>query len=286
MVDKIKWKYYGNKGGDMENNSSVMEFYENYNENERINRDVLEYIRTKDIILRNLPKDPIKIIDLCGASGHYAYWLAEMGHEVHLMDLSPKHIIEAKKNEQKYSSRLASMTTGDARSLNFGDGSFDMVLLMGALYHLQEKEDRLLCLKEVYRILKNGGTAVFSYISRYSAMLDGFISGFIFNSLDNSKMDLKILTGKHNNPENKPGNFTTAYLHTTNDIFEELLYEKFCDIVLYAVEGFGGLINKEKYLDNNDKLEKLLYYLRLTEQNSEMIGISFHQLAICKKNIM
>ena len=266
----------------MENNKTVLEFYESYNEDERIIRQPLEFIRTKDIISRNLPKTSIRIGDLCGASGHYSYWLAEMGHEVHLMDLSPKHINEAKNNQGKYRAKLASMTCGDARSLPYEDETFDMVLLMGALYHLQEKEDRLICLKEAHRILKDNGTAVFSYISRHSAMLDGFVTGYI-DKLDNNITDMKILTGRHENPENQKGNFTTAYLHTTKDIYEELIYTKSSNIVLYAVEGFGSMIKKEEYINDNVKMEKLLYYLRQTEQNMEMIGISFHQLVICKK---
>jgi ubiquinone/menaquinone biosynthesis C-methylase UbiE len=266
----------------MEENNSVLEFYESYNEDERIIRQPLEFIRTKDIISRNLPKTPIKIIDLCGASGHYACWLAEKGHEVHLMDLSQKHLNEARNNQDKYRTKLASITCGDARSLEYENESFDMVLLMGALYHLQEREDRLLCLKETKRILKNNGTAIFSYISRHSAMLDGFVKGYI-NNLDNSITDLKILTGKHDNPEKMKGNFTTAYLHTTKEIYEELLYTNFSNIVLYAIEGFGSILNKEEYINDSEKLNKLLYYLRQTEQNVEMMGISFHQLAVCKK---
>ena len=266
----------------MENNKSVMDYYESYNENERLYRDSLEFIRTKDILKRNLPKNSIKIIDLCGASGHYAYWLAEMGHEVHLMDLSPKHINEAIDNSKKYNAKLASISCGDARSLGYENESFDMVLLMGALYHLQEKEDRLLCLKETRRILKNNGIAAFTYISRYSAMLDGFIKGFIYNT-DNSEINEKLLTGRHNNPENKRGNFTTAYLHTVHDIYEELVYSNFSDITLYAIEGFGVFLNKEEYINDPEKIEKLLNYLKKTEQEASMMGIAFHQMAICKK---
>ena len=266
----------------MENNKSVLDFYESYNENERIDRHPIEFIRTKDIIARNLPQKPLKIIDLCGASGHYAYWLAKMGHEVHLMDLSPKHCNEAKNNQKKYKVKLASITTGDARTLNYENESFDIVLLMGALYHLQEKEDRLLCLKEANRILKNNGIGIFSYISRYAELLDGFVKGFIHNS-DNDIIDKKLFTGKRNNPENKVGGFTTAYFHTITDIYEELLYTKFSNIILYAVEGFSNLINTDEYINDTEKMNKLLYYLKHLEQNMDMIGISFHQLAICKK---
>jgi hypothetical protein len=39
--------------------------------------------------------------------------------------------------------RLASARVGDARQLDEPDGSADAVLLMGPLYHLTEREDRL-----------------------------------------------------------------------------------------------------------------------------------------------
>ncbi|MCL2835102.1 MAG: class I SAM-dependent methyltransferase [Treponema sp.] len=268
----------------MENNNSVLEYYESYDEDGRIDRDSLEFIRTKDIVLRNLPKNPIKIIDLCGASGHYAYWLAEMGHEVHLMDLTPKHIDQAKNNQSKYKAKLASMTIGDARFLPYENETFDMVLLMGALYHLQENEDRLKCLREAYRILKNGGTAIFAYISRYASMMDGFKYGYINDPVFCQIMDNDILTGRHNNPENTEGYFTNAYFHTKNEVYNELITAKFSDIIFYGVEGFASLIsNSDEYLRDENKLKKLLHYLRLVEQDMEITGISPHWLAVCKK---
>jgi len=199
------------------------------------------------------------------------------------MDLSERHINEAKKNQKIYNSQLASINCGDARSIKYKNESFDMVLLMGALYHLQEREDRLQCLKEAHRILKKGGTAVFSYISRYASMIDGFRNGFVNDKIFCGIMDNDILTGCHNNPENKPGYFTNAYFHSTNDVYNELINANFYDILLYAVEGFGNMINNEEYITNNDKLQKLLHYIKITEQNMEMIGISDHWLAVCKK---
>ena len=268
----------------MENNEPVLEFYEKIeNENERLKRSPLEFIRTKEIIARYLPEQPIKIIDLCGASGHYSYWLAEKGHEVHLRDLSQRHIEEAKNNEGKYNSKLASIDRGDARALKCGNGEFDMVLLMGAMYHLQEKEDRLQCLNEVFRILKKGGLAVFAYICRHASMLDGFKRGFVNDPEFIKIMDTDISTGRHSNPGNREYYFTNAYFHTTEEIYAELLQANFCDVLLYAVEGFGGLIDNEEYLKDEAKLNRLLHYIRLTEQNMEMMGISDHKLAVCRK---
>ena len=267
----------------MENNSTVIDYYQGYNEDERLVKHPLEFIRTKDIISRYLSKKSMKILDLCGASGHYSYWLTRLGHKVHLMDISQKHIEEAAKNSEKYHCDLASITIGDARAVNFDNSTFDMVLLMGALYHLHEKEDRILCIKEAYRILNNGGIAVFAYISRHASMLDGFLKGYINDPLYCNIMDEDINTGRHYNPENKPGYFTNAYFHSSKDIYDELSSVIFQNISLYSVEGFGGLLNTEEYIKDNDKLEKLQHYLRITEQNMEMIGISFHQIAVCKK---
>jgi ubiquinone/menaquinone biosynthesis C-methylase UbiE len=267
----------------MENIDNVLQYYENANEDERILRHSIEFIRTKEIISRYLPEKQIKILDACGASGHYAYWLAEKGHEVHLIDLSPKHIDNAKNNRQKYNASLASMKTGDARSLECEKESFDMVLLMGALYHLQERSDRILCLNEVNRVLKRGGIAVFSYISRYAIILDGFRKGYINDPHKKELIDIDFLNGKHDPSTDEKGHFPNKYLHSTKEIYEELLATKYCDITVYGVEGFSEFIDRSKYLEDKIKLENLLHYLRLIEQDPEIMGVSDHKLVICKR---
>jgi ubiquinone/menaquinone biosynthesis C-methylase UbiE len=266
----------------MENNDEVVQYYGNYNENGRIDKYPIEFIRSKEIISRYLPSTPIKIVDLCGASGHYAYWLAKMGHEVHLMDLSEKHIEETVSNKEKYNVELSSIRQGDARKTEYKNGTFDMVLLMGALYHLHEKEDRIKCIKETHRILKKGGIAVFSYISRYASILDGFTKDLINDPLYLEIMEKDYFTGIHKNV-GETKYFTNAYFHTTKEIYDELLYLNYKDIVVYAVEGFSTLLNGKKYLNDERKLNILLKYLKLFEQDSEMLGISHHRLAICKK---
>jgi ubiquinone/menaquinone biosynthesis C-methylase UbiE len=267
----------------MENNDEVYQYYENYNENERIERHPIEFIRSKEIISRYLPSMPIKIADLCGASGHYAYWLAEKGHEVHLMDLSEKHIKETIANKEKYNVELSSIKQGDARSTDFKNETFDMVLLMGALYHLQEKDDRIKCIKETYRILKQGGIVVFSYISRYGSILDGFTKGLINDPLYLEIMEKGYYTGIHKNIKNKTKYFTNAYFHSMKEIYDELLFSNYNNIIVYGVEGFSTLLNEKEYMSDERKLKMLLKYLKLFEQDIEMMGVSHHRLAICKK---
>lgn len=267
----------------MENNDGVLRYYENSNEDERIFRHPIEFIRTKEIIARYVPEKQIRILDVCSASGYYAYWLDEKGHEVHLMDLSPNHIVTAKNNRQKYKALLAAVKTGDARSLEYENESFDMVLLMGALYHLQEKSDRILCLKEANRVLKPGGIGVFAYISRYAAILDGFRKDYVNDPAKKELMDIDFLNGKHDPELDKLGHFPNKYLHSTQEIRDELLSTNYCDIASYGIEGFSEFIDQRTYLADDAKLETLLHYLRLIEQDKEIMGISDHKLAVCKK---
>ena len=56
---------------------------------------LLEFARSKELLLRYLPKPPAVIYDLGGGYGEYAWWLASLGYRVHLFDLSEKNIAMA-----------------------------------------------------------------------------------------------------------------------------------------------------------------------------------------------
>ena len=56
-------------------------------------------------------------------------------------------------------SSLFEMVQADAYCLPFGDGSFDYVLCSELLEHLEEPESGII---EIHRVMKNGGTAVFT----------------------------------------------------------------------------------------------------------------------------
>ena len=75
---------------------------------------------------------------------------------------------------------LASATLGDARSLNHSEGSADAVLLMGPLYHLTARDERLTALREAHQDVKAWGIALFAKaINRFATLLDGLVKGYI-----------------------------------------------------------------------------------------------------------
>src|SRR5207247_9869270 len=101
---------------------------------------------------------------------------------VHLVDILPLHIRQAREFQRKSRNRLASINLGDARRLEFDDGSADIVLLFGPLYHLVRKKERLKALSEARRVLKASGWLFAAPLSRFTSALDGSLRGFLRDS--------------------------------------------------------------------------------------------------------
>ena len=261
----------------------VKEFYENYNEDGRLTRHDLEYARSKEIISRYLTKDKMKIADIGGASGVYSFWLASLGHGVHLLDLTPKHIEQAKAKAASTGVHLSGYLCADARQLPYESDSFDIVLEMGPLYHLQSRNDRIAVLRESYRVLRKGCSVICAVISRYASMIDGFKFSFAKDKEFREILANDIVTGCHENPKNIQNYFTTAYFHLPNEIKDELEESGFANIELIAVEGFANALNTDELFRDQDISPHLLEYLRKTEGAPELIGISGHIIAVGMK---
>ena len=112
--------------------------------------------------------------DIGGATGVYSFWLAEKGYETHLVDLTPNHIETAKEENSIADKKIASLTVGDARRLEFDDGSFDAVLVHGPLYHLVKEKDRLKVLSEARRVLREGGVFIGAGVTKYASLFMRF----------------------------------------------------------------------------------------------------------------
>ena len=116
----------------------VKEFYQNqYDEEARLFRDnanMVEYLTTVHFLDKFIPSGS-DILDACAGCGAYAFYLAEKGHKVTAGDFSPRHVEAMKANQKAH--MLADIRANNALDMgDFADGSFDVVLCMGALYHL------------------------------------------------------------------------------------------------------------------------------------------------------
>src|SRR4051794_29605258 len=138
----------------------------------------IEFARTKELLGRFLPPAPARILDVGGGPGAYARWLAGQGYSVHLVDAVPLHVAEAAAAGREENGSL-SAELGDARSLTHEDSSFEFVLMLGPLYHLTERQDRIRALEEARRVVQPGGIIAAAAISKFASLLDGLISGWL-----------------------------------------------------------------------------------------------------------
>ena len=115
-----------------DNGNEILEFYNSGAEIGRLERGIgkIECERTKEIILRYLPKEKATIFDIGGGIGVYSKWLSKIGHEVHLIELSPNAAEYARKKINISAvSPIHSIEVGDARNIIKPDESADIVLI-------------------------------------------------------------------------------------------------------------------------------------------------------------
>ncbi len=238
----------------------------------------LELVRTQQLLLRHLPEPPAVVLDVGGGPGAYARWLTGLGYEVHLVDPVALHVELA-------AGAAASAVVGDARELPFPVAAADAVLLLGPLYHLQERADRVRALAEARRVLKPGGLLAAAAISRFASTVDGLARGHLADPRFEAIVEADLRDGHHENPERHPRWFTTAYFHLPGELAAEVADAGFEVAGVLAVEGPGEVVRDiEAWLDDPERRERLLRAIARVEAEPTMLGSSPHLLALATRS--
>ncbi len=124
----------------MEEVNVVRDFYENGAEVGRLEQGlgIVEATRTNELLSRYV-RPGMTVYDVGGGVGYYSDWLVGMGCDVTMFKLAPSAVEYAK----GHCAHSFPVYAADARELPATDASCDVVLLMGPLYHLLEKESRM-----------------------------------------------------------------------------------------------------------------------------------------------
>ena len=256
---------------------------------------LIEFERTKEILLDKLPKPPAVIYDIGGAYGEYSWWLSSLGYEVHLFDLSETNIKMSEELKDDYPNvSLKSAMVCDARSIPRQDKSADAILLMGPLYSITEYEERILTIGESYRLLKDGGVLFTAALTPYSVLIPRITKYHADNAKKKNELDdpavisiieRALTDGCWINPERKIADgLGSSHLHTAKALKDELLYGGFISTTVHGVMGGAWLApNLDKLLEDDKTRNILMKTVRILDTHEEIIGLSGHLLAVSKK---
>ena len=245
----------------------------------------LEFARTQALLERYLPPPPASIADVGGGPGRYAVWLAERGYRVHLVDAVPLHVEQALAEAgRRPGVALAGAEVGDARALRLPDASAHAVLLLGPLYHLPERADRLRALAEARRVCRPGGVVIVAAISRFASTLDGLRGGYLEDPAFAAVAARDREHGLHRNPTGDPTYFTTAYFHRPEDLAVECSEAGLAHEATLAVEGPAWLLpDLDARLADARRRAALLAALDALETEPALLGVSAHLLAVARR---
>jgi ubiquinone/menaquinone biosynthesis C-methylase UbiE len=262
----------------------ILAYYEGNDERDRLASGGrrIEFLRVWDLLERFLPAPPATILDVGGGAGRYAIPLATVGYDVHLIDPVPLLVSQAAEAARAAAVSLASTSVGDARSLTVADASVDAALLLGPLYHLTSRDDRIAALAEARRVTRPGGVVVALGLSRFYPLFEELAKGGPAGPPEDATRFLA--DGQYRNPTGDVGAFTTSYFHRPDDLAAEVAD---AGLRLDEIVGANGIVklllpDLSERLDDDAQRESVTGLLRLIEAEPSLLGLSQNLVAIAR----
>ena len=267
-------------------NDDVRDIAEHYNsdperENTRLERHQLEHDLTWRYLNQYLPPRGT-ILEVGAATGRYTLELAKRGYRVTAVDLSAANINFCRTRLTREGLReKVQLIVADARELGeVKVRGFDVVLLMGPLYHLIKEADRKLALQQASDRLRSGGILFSSFISRF-----GILGDLLRNVPDwiEDQAEVQALLELGRDPQDYPRGGFRGYFAKVSEI--AALHEAigFETLTLAGVEPAISA-DDESYNRLQGEHRRLwldLFYRLSTE--STIIGASRHLLYVGRK---
>lgn len=171
------------------------------------------------------------------------------------------------------------MAVGDGRDLPVSEASYDAVLLLGPLYHLTERADRVRALSEARRVVRPGGLVAAAAISRFASLLDGLRTARLAESDLRRIVERDLIDGQHRSPDNRL--FTTAFFHHPDELADEVREAGLELDGVLGVEGPAWLLGWR--WEDEAMREAVLWAARVLEREPSTLGASSHLLAVGRR---
>ena len=242
----------------------------------------LELDTTLYFLKKYLPKKGL-ILDAGGGPGRYTIDLAKQGYDIILLDLTPANLEFAKKQikKAKVQNKIKGVIEGSITDLSkFPNNTFDAVICLGGpLSHVLDKKKRDKAIFELIRVAKKGAPVAVSVIGRLAVLARAV-------KIFPEEIGLPHFK-KYRDTGDYPGQFgfTASHFFLPEELTNLFAKKKVKILAMAGLEGIGSnLQEKVNQLAKNKKrwsawLET--HYKFCT--HPAIIGISKHQLIICKK---
>ena len=261
----------------METLKALTEFYSNYDEEGRLlsKHGSVEFLTTMRYIEKYL-QPGIRILEIGAATGRYSHTLARMGYRVDAVELIQHNIDIFKANTQP--GEQVTIRQGNAKDLHFlQDNFYDLVLLLGPMYHLFTVQEQLQVLSEALRVTKPGGVLMTAYCGNDATMVQYCFGKGMLLAEENRKL-IDFTTFKASSDPAK-----LFQLYRREDIDELMAYFK-TERLHYVGTDMATNYMRDVIDDMDEALFRLyLQYHFVICERSDMVGTSHHILDIHRK---
>ena len=255
----------------------VIDHYSGYDEDARLlsRHGQVEFLTTMRYIRRYL-QPGMTVLEIGAGTGRYSQAIADMGHKVSAVELSPKNI-EVFKSKLKPKQDI-SISQGNALNLNMHrDKSFDIVLLLGPLYHLHTDADKQQAISEALRVAKPGGVVFAAHLISDACFLEDF------------QRNVSEIKGYLDRGEVDPATFEIL---TPLNVFERVRKEDI-DRVMFAfnveklhyvaIDMISRLLRNELAAMGEEEFALYLNYHFAVCERADMVGVTTHCLEVFRK---
>lgn len=234
----------------------------------------VEYLTTMRYI-EKYAESGCKILEIGAATGRYSLALARMGYDVTAIELL-RHNIDIFQKKLKPGDRV-DLQQGNALDLSrFADGSFDMVLLFGPMYHLIEPSEQLLALREALRVAKPGGMLYVAYCICDMSIMENGMKSWFWSHLEDGHIDPVTYACKSNIRD-------VFQLYRKEDIDALAARLPARRLHYVATDGTARLIRDTLKKMTPERFAKFMDYHYFLCERPDMVGATHHSLDVLRK---
>lgn len=261
----------------METFKALTEYYGTYDEDGRLlsRHGSVEFLTTMRYIEKYL-KPGMRILEIGAATGRYSHTLARMGYKVDAVELVQHNIDIFIANTRP--GENVTVRQGNAKDLSFlADGTYDVTLLLGPMYHLVTVEEQRQALSEALRVTKPGGILMAAYCGNDATIVQFcFGKGELKDPYYRSLID--PVTFKANST---PGELFQLY--RKEDIDDLMKHFRTARLHYVGTDMATNYMRSAVDEMDDDFFALYLKYHFTVCERSDMVGVSHHILDIHRK---